>query len=90
MPKLKQTFGNPTNAPLFINLELSTARFRVNPGEELILFYDPDERAIDEHGAVLKIELVKGQNGAELVVWTSEQEMFHPDGRVAVRDYGEI
>ena len=40
MQKLKQSFHNSTDRPQFINLELSTGRFRLNPNEELILFYD--------------------------------------------------
>lgn len=87
MAKLKQTFHNPTSAPIFLNLELSTARFRLNPGEELILFYDAGDRPVDEHGAALRIEVVQGHDGVELVIWTAEQEMFYPDGRTASLDY---
>lgn len=88
MAKLKQTFHNPGDAALFLNLELSTSRFRLNPGEELILLYDPADRAVDDHGAALRIELIPGADGPELVIWTQEQEMFFPDGREAPKDYG--
>ncbi len=88
MPKLKQTFHNPTGAPFFLNLELSTSRFRLNPGEELILLYDADGRPVDEHGAAVRIELVNGPDGPELTICTSEQGLFHPDGSPAALDYG--
>lgn len=88
MAKLKQTFHNPGDAPLFVNLELSTARFRLDPGEELILLYDPADRVVDDHGAALRIELIQGADGPELVVWTHEQEMFFPDGQTAPMHYG--
>lgn len=87
MAKLKQTFHNPGDTPVFVNLELSTSRFRLGPGEELILLYEPAERA-DEHGSALRIEVIQGADGPELVVWTVEQEMFFPDGTAAPRDYG--
>jgi hypothetical protein len=88
MAKLKQTFHNPGDAPLFLNLELSTSRFRLGPGEELILLYDPADRAVDQHGASLRIEVMQGADGPELVVWTAEEEMFLPDGQRAPKDYG--
>jgi hypothetical protein len=87
MAKLKQTFHNPGDAPLFLNLELSTSRFRLNPGEELILLYDPTDRPVDEHGAALRIEMIQGADGPELVIWTAEQEMFFPNGEPAPEDY---
>jgi hypothetical protein len=87
MAKLKQTFHNSGDVPFFVNLELSTSRFRLNPGEELILLYDPADRAVDDYGAALRIELIPGADGPELVIWTQEQEMFCPDGRTAAKDY---
>jgi hypothetical protein len=88
MAKLKQTFHNPTDAPFFVNLELSTSRFRLAPGAELILFYDPTDRPADDHGAVLRIELIRGADGPELIVWTAEDEMFYPSGEAAPLDFG--
>lgn len=84
----EESFHNPGNSPFFINLELATSRFRLDPGEELILLYDSAEGAVDEHGAALRIEIIQGEDGPELVIWTAEQEMFLPDGRTAPRDYG--
>ena len=88
MAKLKQTFRNPTNTRLFVNLELSTSRFRLRPGETLILSYDSADRPACEHGAALGIEVIQGADGQELLVWTMAQEMFYPDGRAAPLDFG--
>ena len=87
MTKLKQTFHNPTDAPIFVNLELSTSRFRLVAGADLILFYDPTERPADEHGAVLRVEVIQGPDGPELVIWTAEDEMFYPNGEAAPLDF---
>lgn len=84
--RLKQTFRNATRRDQIINLELSTARFRMRPGEALVLHYDPDEEQ-DEFGAALRVELIDSGDGLELVVWTCEDEMFFPDGRPAPRNY---
>lgn len=85
--RLKQSFQNKTDRPQFIFLELSTARFRLNPNQELVLFYDSD-KVQDQLGAALRIELVPSYGEIELVVWTHEDQMFFPDGRPAPRDYG--
>jgi hypothetical protein len=58
------------------------------PGEELLLFYDPASRAQDNHGAALRVEVMSTEDGVELVIWASEQDMFHPDGRRAEQDFG--
>ncbi len=90
MTKLKQTFHNPTDVPLFVSLELSTSRFRFAPGAELILFYDPTDRAADEHGSALRVEVIQGGDGPELVIWTAENEMFYPNGDPAPLDFGRV
>jgi hypothetical protein len=87
MAKLKQAFHNPGDAPLFLNPELSTSRFRLNPGEELILHYDPTDRPMDMHGAALRIEMIQDADSPELIIWTAEQEMFFPNGEQAPEDY---
>ena len=84
--RLKQSFQNRTDRAQIINLELSTARFRLEPGEVLILNYDPED-VQDELGASLRIELIADGDHVELVVWTCEEEMFFPDGRPAPRNY---
>jgi hypothetical protein len=86
MQRFRQSFQNKTDRPQFINLELSIARFRLNPNDELILFYDSAE-VQDQLGAALRIEFIAGYDGIELCVWTAEDEMFFSDGRPAPRDY---
>jgi hypothetical protein len=86
MKKLKQSFQNKTDRPQFINLELSTSRYRLAPGEELILFYDAD-KVQDETGSALRIEIISDGDRTELVVWTHEDQLFFADGRPAPRDY---
>ncbi|MGC6766823.1 hypothetical protein, partial [Escherichia coli] len=78
MTKIKQTFQNRTDRALFLNLELSTSRFRLNPGEELVLFYDPSHSVHNDDNAALRVELISGPDGCELQIWTSEHEMFKP------------
>jgi hypothetical protein len=78
--KLKQTFRNSTDKPQFITLELSTARYRLDPNEELVLFYEPEREP-------LEIEFIIDGDGLELLVWTAESEMFFPDGRPGPQDY---
>ena len=86
MQKLKQSFRNGTDRPQFINLELSTARFRLNPNEELVLFYEAG-KAQDALGATLRTEFVMNGDQLELVVWTDEYQMFFNDGHPAPRDF---
>ena len=86
MARLKQSFQNKTDGAQIINLELSTARFRLEPGQELILHYDSDD-VQDDLGAALRIELISSGDAVELVVWTHEDEMFFQDGRSAPRNY---
>jgi hypothetical protein len=88
MTKLKQTFANPTRSPIFLNLELSTARFRLNPGEELILLYDSNDPPSDDNGSALRIEIIPECSGIELAIYTAESVMFYPDGREAPQDFG--
>jgi hypothetical protein len=89
MNRRKQSFRNRTNRPQFINLELSTARFRLDPGEELVLFYDGG-RIEDGSSSSPKIEFISGLDGVELVVWTEEDEMFLADGRPAPQNFDRV
>lgn len=86
MPRLKQFFRNETGSDQIINLELSTARFRLEPGVELVLFYDSDAVQGD-NGATLRVDFISDGGALELSVWTHEDQMFFPDGREAPRDY---
>lgn len=85
--KLKQTFANPTKSPIFLSLELSTSRFRLNPGEELILLYDPADRASDANGSALRIEVIPDCAIIELAIYTAETKLFYADGREAPMDF---
>jgi hypothetical protein len=80
--KARLSLANTTDRPQFISLELSTARFRLDPGEEAILAYDATETQ-DGHGSVLRIEFVDG----ELVIWTGEDTLLSPDGTPQPRNY---
>ena len=84
--RLKQSFHNKTDRVQFINLELSAARFRLDPNVELILHYNAvDER--NKGGCALNVDSIPNDDSIELVVWTAEEEMFLRDGRSAPRDY---
>ena len=89
MTRLKQSFHNDTNRPQIITLELSTARFRLDPGEVLVLHYDSDERQ-NELGAALQIDFIGDAEGIELVVWTGETEMYLPNGRPAQQNFDPV
>lgn len=86
MARLPQSFQNHTDRPQFIMLELSTARFRLGPGEELILRYNSDDLQ-DQRGSALKVDLVAAGDYVEISVWTHEDEMYLPDGSPAPRNY---
>lgn len=55
-----------------------------------MLLYDPSDRPADEHGAVLKVELIQGADGPEFVIWTAEEKMFYPNGDAAPLDFGRV
>lgn len=86
MPRLKQAFQNRSNTTLILFLELSTARYRLAPGAELTLFYDDDSKA-DGPGAPLRIEYMLDGAEPQIVIYTSEETMYLPDGREAETDY---
>jgi hypothetical protein len=77
---------NKTNRTWFLSLELCTARFRLNPGDELVLLYESSE-VQDNLGAALRTEIIQDGDVLELVVWTSAGEMFTADGRSAPQDF---
>ncbi len=86
MARLKQVFKNASDASLILFLELSTARFRLVPGEELTLFYDDDAYA-DGIGAQLRIEYMLAGTEPQIVIYTHEDTMFFPDGSEAETNY---
>lgn len=86
MPRLKQVFQNRSDTSLILFLELSTARFRLAPGEALTLYYDDDAKA-DGPGAPLRIEYMLDGSEPQIVIYTSEDTIFLPDGSEAKTDY---
>lgn len=86
MARLKQVFKNATGTSLILFLELSTARFRMAPGEELMLFYD-DDAYTDGIGAPLRIEYTLDGAEPQIVIYTHEDTMFLPDGSEAETNY---
>lgn len=73
----KQIFRNESGQIRFIFLEPSTSRYRLAPGDELILRYNPET----------PIEIEFSKDSTELIVWTNEMELFHVDGREAETNY---
>ena len=88
MAKLKQTFSNDTMKAQFVNLELSTSRFKIDPGQELVLVYESSS-VQDSLGSSLRISFIDNCGYIEMVVWTSESEMYHADGRLAEQSDSE-
>lgn len=86
MARLKQVFQNCSDRSLIIFLELSTARFRVGPGQELTLFYDESADA-DGPAAPLRIEYMMDGDDPQITIYTSEDAMFLADGTEAPTDY---
>jgi hypothetical protein len=87
MAKIKQTFANPTREPILLNLELSASRFRLGPGEELVLLYDPSDSNADANGSALRVEVIPGCERIEIAIYTAESLLYYPDGREAPLDF---
>lgn len=86
MARLKQVFKNSSDRPLIIFLELSTARYRIPPGEELILFYDSDDEG-NGPNMPLSIEYAVEGQYPHITVWTRQDTMYLPDGTEARTNY---
>jgi len=86
MARLKQVFRNSSDKPLILFLEVSTARFRLAPEQELTLFYDDHDEA-DGAQAPLRIEYTTDGTDPQIVIYTLEGTMFLPDGSEACPDY---
>ena len=87
MAKLRQTFRNSTDRTMFVTLELATSRYRLVPGDELILICDAGDAPSDEHGSLVRTEVISGPDGVELLVWTSAATLTRADGTSAPLDY---
>ncbi|AQR72639.1 hypothetical protein [Sphingomonas sp. LM7] len=86
MTRRRQVFRNSSDRSLILFLELSTARFRLSPGRELVLLYEDDAEA-DGPDAPLRIEYMFDGDDPQIVIHTDEDAMFLADGTEAVRDY---
>lgn len=86
MARLKQVFHNSSNQSLIIFLELSTSRYRIEPGAALTLYYD-DRSDADGAGAPLRIEYETDRGDPQLTVYTDEDTMFLANGAEADTDY---
>jgi len=86
MARLKQAFKNSTDGPLIIFLELSTSRYRLAPGEELVLFYDSHDCG---NGPDMPLSIECAIEGANphITIWTQENTMFRSDGTEADMDF---
>ena len=86
MEKLAQVFRNILDRPLIINLEMSTSRYRIEPGNELVLWYEP-KKSWEPHGPPISIEVRMDSGNISLTVHTIECELFHTDGQLAEMNY---
>lgn len=86
MARLKQVFRNGSDHSLIVFLELSTARYRIPPSEELTLYYD-DSALADGPSAPLRIEYLTDGVEPQITIFTEEDTMFLADGSEAETDY---
>ncbi|HEY6816757.1 MAG TPA: hypothetical protein VI168_14555 [Croceibacterium sp.] len=82
---------NNSNQPRFVTFEVSTARYRANPGEELFFYYESDSPHPDV--PPLETEFFDGPRGYELIIWLSfciEEGPFLANGAEAECDFGTL
>ena len=87
--RLKHVIRNTTERAQFITFELSTARYRLNPGEELSFYYETEFPRPDEPPLIT--EFIDNRDGLEIVIWTNfatEEGPFLPNGEEAKTDFG--
>jgi hypothetical protein len=88
MARAKHVIRNSTDKPQFVNFELSTQRFRLNPGDELSFYYETEFARSDEPPLIT--DYVEGVHGTEIVIWTnfgSEEGPFLPNGEEAITNW---
>ena len=88
MARAKHIIRNSTNRPQFVTFELSTSRYRLNPGNELSFYYETDFIRPDEPPLIT--DYAEGDHGTEIVIWTnfgSEEGPFLPNGEEAITDW---
>lgn len=89
MARLKHVIRNTSERPQFVTFELSTARYRLNPGEELFFYYETEFPRPNEPPLIT--ELIDNRDGLEIIIWTnfgSEEGPFLPNGEEAETDFG--
>ena len=89
MARLKHVIRNTTERPQFVTFELSTARYRLKPGEELFFYYETEFRRADEPPLIS--EFIDNRDGLEIIIWTNfgtEEGPFLPNGDEAEPDFG--
>lgn len=87
--RLKHTIKNSTSQPQFVNFELSTHRYRLDPGQEIYFFYETDFPRPDEPPLIT--DIIDHDGILEIVIWTnfgSEEGPFLQDGSEAMTDWG--
>lgn len=88
MARAKHVIRNATDKPQFVTFELSTHRYRLNPGEELSFLYETEFVRPDEPPLIT--DYVEGRHGTEIVIWAnfgSEEGPFLANGEEAVTNW---
>ena len=88
MARAKHVIRNTTGNPQFVNFELSTHRYRLEPGDELSFYYETEFVRPDEPPLIT--DYVDGVHGTEIVIWTnfgSEEGPFLPNGEEAITNW---
>ena len=89
MTRLKHLIRNTTERPQFVTFELSTARYRLNPGQELFFYYEAEFPRPDEPALIT--EFIDNRDGLEITIWTNfgtEEGPFLTNGEEAITDFG--
>lgn len=87
--RLKHTIKNRSSQPQFVNFELSTQRYRLEPGQEMYFFYESDFPRPDEPPLIT--DFIDNDGIIEIVIWTnfgSEEGPFLQNGEEAMTDWG--
>jgi hypothetical protein len=86
--RLKHTIKNSTSQPQFVNFELSTQRYRLEPGQEMYFYYESDFPRPDEPPLIT--DFIDNDGTIEIVIWInfgSEDGPFLQNGEEAMTDW---
>ncbi|RYD42526.1 MAG: hypothetical protein EOP63_12650 [Sphingomonadales bacterium] len=89
LARLKHTIKNSTGQSQFVNFELSTHRYRLEPGQEMYFFYESDFPQPDEPPLIT--DFIDNDGIVEIVIWTnfgSEEGPFLQNGEEPMTDWG--